>query len=121
MTQGNSDDIPADVRRAAEHECRKYWKQVAPNLFPSFSEVEVVARAIMAERERCAGKWLPIESAPKDGTLIIAWASGDLPYISSWMVDRWSHNVSRRRSLMHPQPTHWLIALPPPPNGDVRG
>jgi len=80
-----------------------------------------IARGIMAERERCASKWLPIESAPKDGTLIIAWASGDLPYISSWMVDRWSHNVSRRRSLMHPQPTHWLIALPPPPNGDVRG
>jgi hypothetical protein len=72
----------------------------------------------MSEAE---GKWLPIETAPKDGTLIIAWASGDLPYISSWMVDRWSHNVSRRRSLMHPQPTHWLIALPPPPNGDVRG
>lgn len=58
--------------------------------------------------------WQTIETAPLDGSLIIAWATGDLPYVSAWVFDRWLYNMSRRRSLMRPQPTHFL-PLPPPP------
>ena len=74
MTQGNPDDIPQDVWDAAMAELNKPFDVKLPGDEDS-QIIEATCRAIMAERERCAGKWLPIESAP------------DQKWILGWLVD----------------------------------
>ncbi len=69
-------------------------------------------------------EWRPIETAPKDGTLILClypdrhgqdqlslryWAVGDWP--SSGRTEGWS---DQHRQLRKTEPTHWL-PLPPAP------
>jgi len=81
-------------------------------------------------------KWLPIESAPKDGTEIVAWGLflGEEGWNDDWHgwtgvrwtygagVGYWQTTLARpSRGMRGFTPTHWLIAIPTPPNGDVRG
>jgi hypothetical protein len=58
--------------------------------------------------------WRPIETAPKDGTLILAsWAGSALhPIISRWLKNgqAWTHPFNKPVN----SPTHWL-PLPAPP------
>lgn len=56
-------------------------------------------------------EWLPIETAPKDGTAIIAGAYGHRPVMVSWR-EQWRYPFTMRR-LTYP-PTHWM-PIPPPP------
>jgi hypothetical protein len=99
-----------------------------------------IARGIMAERERCASKWLPIESAPKDRTAIIVAVpdkdrasfhvgeayfdpeTGEYKYGDWWWagIDWSDYHTGPISEVNFHLPTHWM-PLPPPPNGDVRG
>lgn len=46
------------------------------------------ARALPAD---VAPGWLPIESAPKDGTYVLLWEQyGTNPFVGYWWRDRWS-------------------------------
>jgi hypothetical protein len=68
--------------------------------------------------------WRPIESAPKDGTEIIAWGvmAGEPGYTSDekawtgirWSKDGWVTTKPQGRYFVGFHPTHW-VPLPPPP------
>lgn len=61
--------------------------------------------------------WMPIESAPKDGTsILIGWAGADLMYVSRWLRNQngWSH-PGTSKPLNHPTHWHQLPSLPAPP------
>lgn len=74
--------------------------------------------------------WLPIESAPKDGTAIFVWpvfatygheGEGPLPYPARWDVKYgvWREAAGEQYETF--EPTHWapLDAIPnPPPTRD---
>lgn len=60
-------------------------------------------------------QWEPIESAPKDSTVVLLWAESYYPVIGwydagkrSWQ-DVWEHEWRRPK-----QPTHWM-PIPEPP------
>jgi hypothetical protein len=92
-------------------------------------------RSVGAQTE---SKWLPIESAPKDGTWILAYCDfadgGKEPRIVRWVADDrptddrpfgpfiWATQDGRPNigTIAERVATHWQ-PLPPPPNGDVRG
>lgn len=62
-------------------------------------------------------EWQPIETAPKDGTMVLIWRKlekgigGDFPAHAA--VDEWRGN-SWYRTRPGQQPTHWM-PLPSPP------
>ena len=71
--------------------------------------------------------WQPIETAPKDGTRILAWAyregwqqDGPAQVVSAWHSGRWCIMGATGRDRHWPDvkdscnPTHWM-PLPPPP------
>ena len=94
-----------------------------------FTTFEVLTFARQAQREAVAAavpEWLPIETAPKDGTFILLWEQySTAPFVGSWVHQGWSvshehvdaeggwdgANVVDALSLPI---THWL-PLPPPP------
>ncbi len=58
-------------------------------------------------------QWETIKTAPKDGTLILAWTvEGDRPCVLAWRTYRWDDDSGD--SYQDYQPTHWM-PLPPPP------
>jgi len=63
-------------------------------------------------------EWQPIETAPKDGTMIlVCWAgSGMHPIVSRWLLRSmaWTHPFNKP---VNP-PTHWM-PLPEPPKISV--
>ena len=79
-------------------------------------------RAVAAEREECG--WQPIETAPKDGTQILAYIhidDGDIG-VMKWMdfgqglaLWVWSDELMGEVDPDPYQPTHWM-PLPPPPS-----
>lgn len=77
---------------------------------------EAIAAAIRAMPLPAAG-WQPIETAPKDGTRILGWSSGDGVCIVAFgdtpRRTRWYENHPLGR-LPIKQPTHWM-PLPAPP------
>lgn len=77
------------------------------------------------------GGWLPIESAPKDGTAILAGRGGEnpwgIPYILAWLDGPkvqagpgWYRTEGRDWSTRALRPTHWR-PLPPPPASEQEG
>ena len=136
MSQGKPDDIPQDVWDAARSTYEELFRIGA---FRGAGVVvdpqATIARAIMAERERCVGKWLPIESAPKDRTAIIvavpdkdraSFHVGEAyfdPETGDWWwagIDWSDYHTGPISEVNFHLPTHWM-PLPPPPNGEVRG
>jgi hypothetical protein len=63
-------------------------------------------------------EWQPIETAPKDGTAVLLWLSGDAAFFD-WMVvgsydgddAGWNDGITMFRL----EPTHWM-PLPRPPS-----
>ena len=67
--------------------------------------------------------WQPIETAPKDGTPILAWPCGDgwggkFPYVVQWVPPNEHHDGLWREAAGEQyddfDPTHWM-PLPEPP------
>jgi hypothetical protein len=65
-------------------------------------------------------EWQPIETAPKDGTPVLAFiGDGDGAAVLGWSAGcrEWQdYNGSSPRY----DPTHWMPLPPPPPAGEVR-
>lgn len=82
--------------------------------------VEGASAEAEIQRLRAASQWQPIETAPKDGTPVLAWDEGAV-CIVTWVSgdpvdpDGW-YDVRR----LDPAPTHWQ-PLPPAPEGVKRG
>jgi hypothetical protein len=55
--------------------------------------------------------WLPIESAPKDGTEVLVWAAGCGFSVMRWLSMGWDDGDFHSG---HRWPTHWM-PLPAPP------
>lgn len=72
-------------------------------------------------------KWLPIETAPKDGTKILVW-TGMGHSVAVWEVQKYhrkpipywrTQNLGMRVTMDRAyQPTHWM-PLPDPPDGPI--
>ena len=75
--------------------------------------------------EAAAGEWQPIETAPKDGTLIIAYRPKGNKYIRNVSQDYWMITETGRgvwaKSNSYREPTHWHPLPAPPKNGVLRG
>lgn len=75
------------------------------------------------ERLRKAGEWQPIETAPKDGTVI--WATNSIwkrPDYVKWgcidHIDEWAWVHTHNRYNRTPEPvTHWMPIPKPPKEG----
>ena len=81
------------------------------------------------------GVWIPIESAPQNGTQILVRCSGDRMAAVRWLDGMfigtgwfavvpfnggWGHGSDTFIQFKEDQPTHWM-PLPNPPNPAVRG
>ena len=80
-------------------------------------------RALKAEAAKTNGGWLPIESAPRDGTEILAWSEDEGRYVTSWKKFRdgfgavytyWVNPDIGETGPSKAFPTSWQ-PLPPPP------
>ena len=107
-------EIPEDVWKAADEAAGEYW--FGDHLSGRLKSI--IAKAIIAEREREG--WQPIETAPKDGTNILAtfwlWDNpkkGRGMEAVSWDGEAWSSDAYP----IYP-PSHWM-PLPSPPKGDA--
>lgn len=89
-----------------------------------------IAEAIAALRAQPAG-WRPIESAPKDGTLLLLWESyEDEPFIGRWhdFRSRWIASTAHYNTdgdacvidtVCSEGVTHWMPLPPPPAIGET--
>lgn len=73
----------------------------------------------MTETRETDTAWQPIETAPRDGTLIIGWEPGDVPRVCwpYWRTDQeglWRYSDAFHGSYAI-TPTHWM-PLPDPPS-----
>ena len=58
--------------------------------------------------------WLPIDSAPRDGTHVIAWFPSDKDARTIYWADDGWFFVSDGYPVEDDDPTHWLLLLAPP-------
>lgn len=68
-------------------------------------------------------KWQPIETAPIDGTEILAgaesWIGVPYPVTSKFIDGKWATVFDGKWLPYEPQPTHWMpLPEPPEDNGD---
>lgn len=82
------------------------------------------ARITAALAEKDDGGWLPIESAPKDGTYILVYCGDDFQAVCYWSDSIWATKGGAwiydecRSDTVELQPTHWQ-PLPPLPERKV--
>jgi hypothetical protein len=61
----------------------------------------------------CAMQWKPIETAPKDGSCVLAWFDdAEHHFLLYWLNDAWRFKGTHINPII--EPTHWM-PLPEPP------
>lgn len=100
-----------------------------PSVRKMLAKAQAIADATKLRTRLAAleGKWQPIETAPKDGTAILAFFPGRRGYVArqdvatihwvEWGGGCWN-NTSSGHSIMVDEPTHWM-PLPEPPSADA--
>lgn len=81
--------------------------------------------ALSQQAEGIRAEWMPIETAPKDGTrlLLVGKVYAGLPFVGVWSptdfnpAQPWLNAISITRLYEH-VPTHWMPLPPPPSVGD---
>lgn len=71
------------------------------------------------ERLRSLLEWKPIETAPRDGTMIFVYVPGFGlgPLLLYWLDGMWREPANGMG--LRPTPTHWRPLGPPPQQGDA--
>jgi hypothetical protein len=60
--------------------------------------------------------WQPIETAPRDGTEILAYNAFAGRYLTRFVDGEWpKYGWDNMTGVWYPRPTHWM-PLPPPPS-----
>jgi hypothetical protein len=67
----------------------------------------------MLEAERARRRWLPIDSAPKDGRFVSLWRANRQPFSGRYEDGEWLDAMNLCR-----EPSHWQ-PLPEPPSADA--
>lgn len=68
--------------------------------------------------------WQPIETAPKDGTYVLAWQKeSETPYVAQFIMNKWitdsdNFNDPNRYFTSFCKPTYWM-PLPEPPKDEA--
>ena len=127
-----SDAIPDEIMKAAREIACAYFPDFAhgglrAGRFDTTRTIQAIARALMAADEAAtkrASQWQPIETAPKDGTLLLLIVSGYEPAVGRFYQSRevWDYHdpeylaVRERAEISFGpwRPTHWM-PLPAPP------
>jgi hypothetical protein len=102
------------------------WSQTAVNAYEEIKQeiagkfVPVREDILSAVREAMEAKWLPIETAPRDGSWFMAYwpvqTFEDRVQTTQWLQGDWRF-VDASDFMDDRQPTHWL-PLPTPPRGE---
>jgi hypothetical protein len=92
------------------------------HLLTTFNIERLIELAIAEEREACG--WQPIETAPKDGTVIDLWCGGERYADCQWYKNEWrEYRYDDFDSLallpVERLPTHWM-PLPTAPKDKVK-
>jgi hypothetical protein len=90
------------------------WKSMTARMDFGMANAEASAAAAAAWNQRSA--WQPIETAPRDGSQILAWDGDEL--LIAWWCDggRWiSDNLQQYHPGEYENPTHWQPLPSPPP------
>ena len=113
-----TDDDWERIRSALAFRSIKLYEQGAGSVLREscYDEARRYDETISKVRDfRRATGWQPIETAPKDGTRILAWHwhwSKQEEVIARWSDDQWQNAWSE----LTIHPTHWM-PLPEPPKG----
>lgn len=99
------------------------WKHLSDEYGLTLLESEIheilrLAAALNARADADTRRWLPIETAPKDGTVILTTDGADNTLTGWWQNDCWHTGWVSGGHRSDPEtlsPTHW-IPLPSPPN-----
>jgi hypothetical protein len=61
--------------------------------------------------------WMPIETAPRDGSEVLVFNRATGPYVSQYDNGEWpKHGWDNKPGVWYPVPSHWM-PLPTPPKG----
>jgi hypothetical protein len=109
----------ARARAALDHHLKTKAIQVVRAEDKTLSEVSASTSAPEAKGDG----WLPIETAPRDETWILACRAGSkIPHVTTWdeVEKEWAtFNMALERAMKRPwEPTHWM-PLPPPPQAST--
>ena len=106
------------LRRLCEASGQPFYVEILDEIIPVF------ARALDGQpnREVAAMQWQPIETAPTDGTSILAIVAGEhpdsgepyVPEVVHWLAGWWNESWSYDAGVDY-QPTHWM----PLPDGPL--
>lgn len=88
------------------------------SLSMTVAQIDAIEAALLAAREQGQPQWMPIETAPRDGTRVLVYIEGGglywriiartLDESGGWYTDPGKHHV---------QPTHWQPIPAPPEAG----
>ena len=117
MTARETEMLDPKALEAACDAYRNELRELRLDQLLTSEMVELVVRAYLASRGQAEG-WQKIETAPKDGTPILAWCPTHFQGKGSaavmlWLGDHWAHLGSFRD-----QPTHWRPLRPAPEPGN---
>lgn len=62
--------------------------------------------------------WRPIETAPRDGTVLLVWRESERGYDHARMGTDWFEGGVWQRSRRLMPPTHWMPLPSPPEDGE---
>lgn len=118
--------LPSDLADIIEREMMS-WRGANGGIYTIHAcalGISIAIRSSIARATPDAGAWLPIESAPKDGTRITLYEIGRGAF-EGWWHDAWPRACEEYwmdDADSEPEPTHWRPLLAPPVtrhNGDA--
>lgn len=118
-------DLDDDVARAV-HDATMDAERATTIASAEAAETQAL-RAAKAALAAAPGRWLPIESAPRDGTevLLALWdgnnpRNGRVLSVGHWHEGMWHNDCPRDKTTELYPPTHWQpLPAPPEEHGDV--